>query len=158
MSAVFDSGNSAHAAGAPNEVARASARTAGLALVVGAFGAAYALGSASKTTSAAPAPGQLAPVSALQGQSSVHIAVPGAVGSIPALAQAAKPKPAHHAQAAAQTQASASQTQSAPIQTTTSQTVQQQPVVQQPVAQQPVVQQPVHQRQPQQPVVVVHHG
>jgi hypothetical protein len=106
----------------------------------------------------APPAGQLAPASPLRGQSSVQIAVPGAAGAIPALAQVAKPKPAHHAQAATQTQtaASASQTQSTPAQSSSTPVVQQ-PVVQQPVVQQPVVQPPAqHPTTP--PVVVVHGG
>jgi hypothetical protein len=158
MSAVFDSGNPAQAVAAPGQAARLSARAAAvaLALVVVAFGVAYAIGSMSKKSSTGPSAGQLAPASALQGQASVHVSVLSGAGAIPALAHVAKPKPAHHAQA--QTQANSNQTQSPPVQSTSSPTVQQpvqQPVVQQPVQQQPVVQQPV--QHPQQPVVVVHH-
>jgi hypothetical protein len=163
MSAVIEPGNPAGVASAPSEAMRVSARAAAaaLAVVVLAFGAAYAIGSTAKKTTVTTPAGQLAPASPLRGQGSVQIAVPGAAGAIPALAQAAKPKPAHSASAATQTQtaASAAASQSTPAQSTSGSAVQQQPVQQQPVQQQPVQQQPVHHSvTPQQPVVVVHGG
>ena len=158
MSAVSGTGTSTGAVSA----ARMSTRRAALVLgaVVIAFAAAFAIGSMSKTSTTATPLGQLAPVSALHGQSSVQIAAPGAAGAIPSLAQAAKPKPAQHKVATASTstttQASSSPTSSSS--STSSQTVTRQPVVQQPVVQRPVVQTPVTHPQPQQPVVVVHGG
>lgn len=162
MSAVTESGNSAGVASAPSEAVRVSGRAAAVALavVVLAFGAAYAIGSMAKKTSVTTPAGQLAPASPLRGQSAVQVAVPGAAGAIPALAQVAKPKPAHHAAAPSQTAASVSQAQSTPAQSSSSSSVAQ-PVQQQTVQQQPVQQQqPVHQPvvQPKQPVVVVHGG
>jgi hypothetical protein len=158
MSAVIESGNSAGGAPIATAADRVSARAAAVALavVVIAFGAAYLIGSmAKKTTSVATPAGQLAPASPLRGQSSVQIAVPGAAGAIPALAQASKPKPkpVHHAQAATKTQTAASVS---PTQSTTAQSSSA-PVVQQPVVQQPVVQPPAHHTTPP-PVVVVHGG
>jgi FtsZ-interacting cell division protein ZipA len=161
MSAVMEPGNSPGVTPASAEAVRVSTRAAVVALVIVvlAFGAAYAIGSMAKKTSTTTPAGQLAPASPLRGQSSVQIAVPGAAGAIPALAHVAKPKPAHHAQAATQAAASVSQSQSTSAQSSSTQSVAQQPVVQQPIQQQPVQpQQPVHQPQPQQPVVVVHGG
>jgi hypothetical protein len=161
MSAVIEPGNSAAGAPAPSEAVRVSARAAVLALaaVVIAFGAAYAIGSMAKKTNVVTPSGQLAPASAPRGQSSVQIAVPGAAGAIPALAQAAKAKPARHAQTAAQTQsASVSQTQSTSSVSSSSSAQQQSVAQQQPVT--PVA--PVTPKppvvQPKQPVVIVHSG
>src|SRR5438270_13197666 len=87
---------------------RAAAMVLGVLVV--AFGAAYAIGSkAKKTTTTTPA-GQLVRVSAVRGQSSAQIAVPGAAGAIPALAHVAKPKPAHHAKPKPTTQTQAAAT------------------------------------------------
>src|SRR5947209_14436624 len=123
MSAVMEPSDSAGGPPARTDAARISVRAAAMVLgvLVVAFGAAYAIGSmAKKTTTTTPA-GQLVPVSALRGQSSAQIAVPGAAGAIPALAHVAKPKPAHHAKPTTQAAATVSPAHSTPTQSSSSQ-------------------------------------